>query len=135
MKLQKTSVFLMVILAVVTLGLYIPYWFLEKKNVFNSLSKNKLSHELAYFVFVIYFIHIMWAITNIFSPLNTFIYLFFSSVIGFFASVAGLISIVLGFEVRKILLVHFGNKKKISKIWTFLFSPYYLQYKINKGIK
>ena len=132
----KTSVLLMVLLTIITYGIYLPVWFLRRQNLFNQLSaKEKLDSGGVIFVLVIF------CISALFIPAKLLIQN--ASHIGVLDIIdnsinllGGLIILILAFKVRRILNEHYnkhlGMNVSFSGVATFFFTMFYLQYKINR---
>ena len=128
--LQKKSIILMILLFIITYGIYMPVWFLRQRESINKLnSKKKLSKwqpslTLALFI-----------ISAIFSIYPLIVYGTFPEgtidTIDFWVSFAGgILVIIMSFRVGWIMEDHFN--KKLSLAGTFFLTIFYLQYKINK---
>jgi hypothetical protein len=147
-QLDRTSVALLVLLTLITFGLYYPFWFMRRKSEINALqSREKLS--LVPFLAVC----LIWL-------LDFFLNLFFAQstrmglesspswLVGFdgLASLAGGVILVLqAFKVRRIMEDHLEASRtgplstsiallqglSLSAVATFFFGIFYLQYKIN----
>ncbi|MFQ5794346.1 MAG: HEAT repeat domain-containing protein [Candidatus Bipolaricaulia bacterium] len=130
--LGRMDVLTLMLLTFVTLGFYIPVWFLTKKRVINSLSSTeKLGSGAPIFALVLYgiapIVSIAFATTDP-SALNA---------LGSLLSLVGeIITIVLTFKVRRIFNAHFNTflerNIRFSRLWTLSFTILYLQYKINR---
>jgi hypothetical protein len=130
MQLKKRNVLLMILLTLITYGVYIPVWFLNRKDSINNLnSKEKISAGPIIFLLIISIIYAIMLIPSI---------LFTETSIGsiidwidIIINLAGsIIILIMSFKVRRILNEHYNTK--ISDIATFLFTFFYLQYKINR---
>lgn len=127
---QPTNIFLMIFLTVVTLWIYIPYWFLKNYDYLKSLDENgKLSKIGIYFALIIYiawfFMALVYAVVE-WTPYEPLV-----DKIQYIISITGSLSIlVLSFQARKIINNWFHTK--ISGFLTFLFWMYYLEYKLQK---
>ncbi len=133
---DKKSVWLVILLSIVTLGTYIPYWLYQRLDAFNQLkSREKLDKTIVTAVLAMYcfttVLYICTSIYELFYPGN----LVFEKidqvgrVIDFVSSITML---YLTFIVRKIIEDNF--KTKLSGVATFFFSIYYLQFRINKEL-
>jgi hypothetical protein len=132
-KLQKKGVLLMILLATVTYGIYVPIWFLNRRDSFNKLkSKRKISNGPMTVVLVLYIISAIILVPS---------FLFARTSLGITIdnidsaiSIFGIITILItSFKIRRILIDHY--KTNISWVATFVFSFFYLQYKINRLIE
>ena len=122
----KINVFLMIILTLVTLAIYIPIWFLRRKSWLNHLSATeKLGSKAAIFVLVIFCISALFLTVGGLEVIDSLINI-----------VGGITILILAFKVRRILHKHFNVKHSLkvrfSGVFTFLFTIFYLQYKINR---
>jgi len=135
-KLRKINIILMIFLTLITMGIYVPVWFLIQKKAINDLkSKEKLTDTPFQIVLVLYSFSLFILIYQIFS--SDYVQNSILDNIDNFISVTGaIIVLVMSFKVRRIFHQYFNIvlKKNImlSKLWTFLFGIYYLQFKINK---
>jgi len=140
-KLKIKSVATMIFLTSITMGLYIPIWFLKQKEGLNSLnSKMKIGNMVIPIILIL----CLASISLIFAPLlllksgnsiaeiKTTLENFqnYQSWCNFFTALAIL---KVTFDSKRILSDHF--KTTIPGIWAFFFTVYYLQFKINQLIK
>jgi hypothetical protein len=122
---ERRSVLLLVLLSIITLGIYPSVWFLRRRRFLDSLDSTQKLGGLAA------------------APLAGLIV---SIVLGFVAlppeldragSVAsGAASVITAFQVARILRSNFarsGRLLQVSRIATFFFNAFYLQYKINQA--
>lgn len=130
------NVFLLFIITFITLAIYVPIWFLRRRDWLNHLSAatKELGSSLAIFVLIIYCI----AVILLFVPLEVLEYEVRRS-INTLISLVGVACIeILAFQVRRILIQHYNDKFgmnmniNFSGWLTFLFTIYYLQYKMNR---
>jgi len=148
-QLEKTSVVTVILLTVVSLGLYYPIWFLRRKSALNTLrSSEKLGSAMPAVVLLIYVAELVLgfldaARQNYGSPLNPNV---FESVIEFGILAAAVLLLILAFKVRRILGDHLTAShtglfaqslalqqgSSFSGVATFFFGIFYLQYKINE---
>lgn len=133
---EKKSVWLVILLSIVTLGIYVPYWLYQRLDAFNKLkSREKLDKTTITAVLVMYCfttaLYICTSIYELFYPGNLMVEKIdqVGSVIDFISSITML---YLTFMVRKIIEDHFTTK--LSGVATFFFSIYYLQFRINKEL-
>jgi len=135
-KLKKKNIFLMILLTLITYAIYQPIWFLKQKRAINNLkSKEKLTGTPFIFVIVIYAISILILLIT-FISIDTTTLLVIDLIDTLITWTGVIILIVMSFKVRRIFHQYFNvvlkRNIKFSKIWTFLFGIYYLQYKINR---
>lgn len=137
--LDKMAVVKLVVLTVVTGGVYTAIWFLKRLEVFNGLnSEQKLGQNVFGFIIAGCLVNVALVLYLTFAGagleesfalglLNT------SNLLGFAVNVTVLVQT---FRVRRILLEHYGEHLgrdvKLSWIGTFFFSIFYLQFKINR---
>ena len=129
----RMNVFLLFIITIVTAAIFMPIWFLRRKDWLNRLSATKkLGSRLAIFVLVIYCI----AAILLFVPLEVLKYEAWEGIDNLIALVGGIIIVILAFRVRRILIEHFNEKLgmniSFSGAGTFFFTILYLQYKMNR---
>ena len=122
--LQKKSVFAIIILSIVTLGVYVPVWFLKQRNALNNLNSEKKINWDPYILLI-------FSIISIILIVPTIIIGGWVNIISDIINWAIAINIILlSFSVRRILKEHYNID--ISGLATFFLSIWYLQYKINK---
>jgi len=147
---QKKNVFLIVLLSIITLGIYPAYWYSKRIKELNNL---KTEQEISTTPAVFYFgcaIALVILEFMLISSIITYPERYFSE-ISFTTSqivlVAGaqsillitiIISLYLAFKTRSIINSAIFNKGlenlKISKFFTFIFNLFYLQYEMNRVI-
>jgi len=139
---KKTSVAIMIVLNIITAGLYVPYWFLSRRPAINGLrSERKIGAAPFVFLVIVMLASLSASILSgfaegaeadgvdgIFGPGQS------TTLLDLVARVLDLLAVfVLLFEtfhVRGILQDHFGVR--LSGVFTFVFNVLYLQYKINR---
>jgi len=136
LELKKGYVFFAILLTIITLGIYVPYWFKKHQKALNQLdSDKKLSGQAIniYFILVIGSTSFNFLIG--FLPAFGIDWSFLSPFINLVSLVNVIFLLIFVFRVRRILLdhmaAHYRVVSKISGVLTFFFSIYYLQYKIN----
>lgn len=123
-KLPDMSVFLLIIISMVTYGIYMPFWFFNRRDALNNLkSDTKISDAVI-------IIAIVMAIISGALLVPSYRSWFAERLDGMISLAQWVVFLVLSFQVRRMLMDHY--KIPISGIWTFLFSIFYLQYKINR---
>ena len=135
-KLKEKNIILVIVLIIVTLGIYYPVWFLKQKEAINNLkSKEKLTDTpllitlvLYSFSAIIFFYQIPNYDVEIIGALD---------IIDAIISLTGaIIMIFMSFKVRRIFDQYYNialkKNIKLSKVWTFFLGIIYLQYKINR---
>ena len=130
--LGRMNILLLLFLSIITFEMYIPIWFLVKRQAINSLaSTKKLGSGAPIFVLLIYGIGAIL----LFAPLG-FTETSLDMISDFIPLIGGILVIALSFKVRHIFDEHFNLKQqrniKFSGVATFFFTILYLQYKINR---
>lgn len=120
-----------VILSICSLGMYLPYWFLVRRNWFNQLTNE---HHISLITpVVLFFLYSLVAFS--FVPVHLFLsgfLLAFMQYIDLVITYVGLsLTLYLAFQVRLILNTYDQNKE-ISLVLTLFFHVWYLQYIMNK---
>lgn len=150
---KKKSIVILVLLSIITLGIYCCFWYIKRVPELNNLkTKAKAKKGLAIFILILHILLIA-SIAGLFidasiEKLSTgdiyltnnevplmFTILFFTAV-GIIL-IETLLFILLAFSNRKILnetLTNKGIKRKVSGFYTFFLNYYYLQYEINRII-
>lgn len=130
---KRSSIPMMILLVVITYGIYIPIWFLKRIGAFKDLnSKLKLNKYIMIVILVLMVVSLILLIPS---------YVYMDSSIGeivdqadkAIALICGLAVLAMSFDMRRIMQDHFGIK--LSGAGTFFFTMFYLQYKINELIK
>lgn len=126
--LPKLPILVMIVLEVVTLGFYSPYWFLSRRRALNRLvSWDPISWILPVFQVTVMVVAIGDSIVYDVVRETP------SPVPGRMYDIAvGIIGLVLSFRVKG-MLEDIDSEQQYSGIWTFLFRELYLQYKINRA--
>lgn len=124
---KRMNIAWLVVLSIITLGIYVPIWFLKQREAINKLhSEEKLDKD----IFIIMFVWLVaiWIVPYNISPLGPAIPVISAGIL--FWQI---------FKVRRIFVDHFNEHLKkdlwISGLLTFLFHIYYFQYLINKHTK
>lgn len=132
-QLQKKNVLLMLLLVLITYGIYIPVWFLNRKDTFNDLdSREKLSGGPIIFLLIIFIISAVMLIPSILF-METELGIMIDALDRIITLVGGIIILVLSFKVRRILSEHY--KTNLLGVATFFFTLFYLQYTINRFLE
>ncbi len=131
--LRSRSILLMILLCVVTLGLYINYWTHQHAKIINS----RLGRErISMFTVILFWMISLTSLGLIVpyymveegSPVET--------VSDLSDLVDRIFTLVMAFVIRgglNDLLLRLGNKRDyFGGLWTFLFGIFYLQWKINR---
>lgn len=129
---KSQSIIVMILLTFVTLGIYIPIYFLILKHSTDKLNQQKKSDgTLVYFLLVTSIIEIIFFFIGIIYPI-------FDKLSDYFYYGNVVLILFASFEFRSILSEYYqlnGKNSAFSGLWTFLFTIYYLQYKINQNNK
>jgi len=129
-QLPKKSVWAMLGLAIITGGIYLAVWFWTRRTAFNRLKHyEKINYMIALLFLISNIILVALLIPSIClegTPAGKNID-DFSRILNLFVV---LTMILQAFKIRRILSAHYGIK--LSGIATFIFSFYYIQYKINR---
>jgi hypothetical protein len=144
-QLKQTSVIIVVLLTLLTSGIYFPIWFLTRRSQFNSLqSGEKLGTGIFVFSIVAFSAAVILSLYSglavFFQPLETSagqgpILLYADLIANIITLIAIIPLIQQTFKVKRILHDHYhGHLKQeihLSTILTLLLLNIYLQYKIN----
>ena len=132
LEIKRTPVFVVIVLSLLTLGLYNVFWFLSRMPALNNLdSKNKLSPGMLQTMFV------LSGTLAVFDVLELFfdIHLGVDIPIIIVSIVVVVLYIFVAFRTRRILLDHLDANmtglKTISGALTLFLGNIFLQYKIN----
>lgn len=118
--LQKTSVIVVILLSIITLGLYPIIWFWRNKEGLNALG---LQEKLT---------DVPLALVTIAGVAGTVLNLFTDIRSDFFDAFYGIGLIVLSFKVKNMLGTRYKGSTQFSGVATFFLTILYLQYKINQ---
>lgn len=131
--LKKTSVPLILLLSLLTMGVYYPVWFIHQMDSFNAMnSKVKLQKGAFITVIILFVLSVISAFASVGleGTAGADAVRAFDLMSRFFNIAGGIILLVESFRVKRILSEHFNSK--LSGIATFFFNVLYLQYKINR---
>ncbi|MCE5334035.1 MAG: DUF4234 domain-containing protein [Desulfobacteraceae bacterium] len=142
---KRTGVLWTLIFAVITLGIYIPIWFINRKEGINSLSSpHKLKPGTLVLAMVLYCLSVALGFSSgIISTAGVFTdrqdLVVFAKTLELFSNLSalagGILVASLSVIVRKILQQHCDAKElkvRTSAIAAFFLQIFYLQYKINR---
>lgn len=137
---KKTSITLMVILTIVTAGIYWPIWFMNRRKAINGMqAKEKLASGVFVFAIVLFVISLFVAVSaGVLERLGGELWLAkgLNAISGVMHAIAAAVVLVQSFKVRRIFHEHFNVHLQqgiaFSRVATFFFILYYLQYKINR---
>jgi len=135
-KLEKKNILILILYTFITYAIYQPIWFLKQKNAINNLkSKEKLTDTPFNIVLVLYAVSALFLLISFF-PYDNNTQSVIDAIDNTISITGSIILLFMSFKVRRILHQYYNIVLKrnieFSKIWTFLFGIYYLQYKINK---
>jgi len=127
--LPRTNVVLMLFLDIITLGIYEPIWYIQRRHAINKLlgSSEKIGAEPV----IILILTLFQFISGFFNRSSDV------DPIGILVWIASWgISILMAFKVKKIIMAYLKSQSTesvhFSGFFTFLFRIFYLQYKINR---
>jgi len=143
--LNRTHVIIAILLSAITLGVYIPYWFLSRRDGLNRLhADRKVPLTPIIILLVLYCLQAVATVAGVLLGIQ-FSASHFDSLISDGVTLIGLaITLFLSFRIRSMLNQHLGSERvsggaaflfgseQVSGGATFLFTIYYLQYKINR---
>jgi hypothetical protein len=121
---ERRSVLLVLVLCVVSLGLYAPFWYLGRKPFLDSLNASKKVGQLPLISAFLYGATVVVAVLNL-DPSERAI-----------QAVGGLVALFLSFRVAAILRSDFrrtGRVIGVSSVGVFFFGCVYLQQVINEA--
>ena len=136
-QLPETSVLLMIVLTLITAGIYVAVWFLMRLKALNRLnSSEKLGPPVFIGIIILLALSLVLAVA---APFATAHRSDTSSLSRVFDLTAGIAILVQAFKVRRILEEHvnagrgqlFAQPVSFSGVAVFFFGVFYLQYKIN----
>ena len=135
--LKRRSVLLMIVLTILTLGLYYPVWFLRRRAALNRLESPRKLQLWPFLIFLAFWLLqiVIVIASGPESPEQT---------IGAGASLllrlsrlaVGILMVVQCFFIKDILEDHLAGPEAVtlSGLMTFFFQIYYLQYAINRHV-
>ena len=122
-QLEEYPLWLLILISILTLGIYAPVWFLTQRRALNGLrAEEKLGPGVFLLILVLCSIN---AASD--SPGSSIGWEVLSGLLGL---AAWIISLIQSFKVRRIISAHWAVP--LSGVATFLFQHLYLQYKINR---
>ncbi|PTX47374.1 uncharacterized protein DUF4234 [Melghirimyces profundicolus] len=126
---KKASVFFTLVMSVITLGIYVPYWFISRREALNRLdSEVTLPSAPAKIVFILYILSAIFlpvAMIGGEGMMRLYDTLDIPITYGGMA-----VCLYLAMRTRLILNEHLGVKS-VGPVKTFFLWIWYLQYKIN----
>jgi len=136
--LTHKSIWLMFFLTIITIGIYMPYWYLTRHQRFNALSSSAEFTQATIVLWLLWFIvDTVLIVVSIVTPQSETVQSLevIESILNLMAAIFG---VWLAFRAKKILLEHLAvigrNDTTMSGILTFFFQNLYIQYKINRLI-
>lgn len=132
--LPRVSVWAVLGLSIISLGLYYTYWLFTRTQIINRLSDKPISPTLVHTVLGLLMLNLILSFVSGYNPDNED-YQQLASISGLSYSLLNLFWV---FTVRQRLhkMTQAGERSLfwINGIWTFLFQVLYLQFKINEYI-
>jgi len=149
-QLEETRVWVVILLSIASFGLYLPVWFLTRREVINQLrSRHKIGWGMLAFLLLLQMAGVVALIVSALAGLSMEApdaeksFLLISGVI---ETGAWIVILIQSFKVRQILLDHFSAQESgpfsgtislqrdvsLSGVGTFFFQIFYLQYEINR---
>lgn len=127
--LKKINLPLMIFLAVISGGVFIPIWFLIQRDAINGMTtkdENKLSTNLFYFVAFMFFVTSSLEMGTTWAKTGTW------------NGILGIIVLVQSFKIRRVFdeyfNARFNRNVSFSGLWLFIFTVFYLQTMINSEL-
>lgn len=138
-ELKKIALCKIVLFSCITLGIYLQFWFIKRRDSFNRLiSPKKLGPELSTIAIIMFAISVLASIAAfIFARSYMTTARLGLSLLSNLANVVFYVMLlIMSFRCRRILIDHFNGHLKrgipFSGVATFFFGVLYLQYKINR---
>jgi hypothetical protein len=146
---RKKSVLILILISIVTFGIYPAFWYFKHSPEFDNLMTNTKSKKgfAIFYIFlavlsILNFVFLNFLVSqqsgsmpvSNFSEIPLYLVLSFVTLIFIFILIF-VASLILAFNYRKILneaLINKGSNVKLSGFYTFLFNFLYLQYEINR---
>jgi len=145
--LKRRSVILMLLLSIVTFGLYFPIWFLRRRAALNRLDSPRKLRLWPFVIAVTWFVfHLIVGIAAGSAPLGQAISERAALTLNLVRFTVGILMLVQSFYTKDILEDHLAgpgdelpnpllvDTVKLSGVMTFFFQIFYLQYVINRYI-
>ena len=128
----KQSVPLLFILALVTFAIYVPYWYLSRREELNRINtSDKLNSGPFIVVLVMYAIGALLTVFSIVLDLDATTIAGLDSLDRVFNLIGGITLLVQSFKIKRMLEHYTGMPH--SGVATFFFQYLYLQHKINQA--
>jgi hypothetical protein len=145
--LKRRSVVLVIVLTIVTFGLYYPIWFLRRRAALNRLDSPRKLRRWPFLIFIGFFVlQFMVGIASGSAPPEQTIGAAATLLLKLCQLAVGILMVVQCFFIKDILEDHlagpqdnispslFVERVKLSGLMTFFFQIFYLQYVINRYI-
>ena len=145
--LKRRSVVLMIVLSIVTFGLYYPIWFLRRRDALNRLDSPRKLRLWPFVIVIAWFVfQFIVGIAAGSAPLEQTIGAGAALLINVVQLAVGILMVVQNFFTKDILEDHlvgpgdrvpnplFVDTVKLSGVMTFFFQIFYLQYVVNRHI-
>src|SRR5207249_6887538 len=145
--LKRRSIVLMIVLAIVTLGLYYPIWFLRRRDALNRLDSPRKLQRWPFLIFIAFFVlQFMVGLASGSAPRERTIGAEASLLLSLLQLAVEILMVVQCFFTKDILEDHlagpedntsssiFVDRVKLSALMTFFFQILYLQHIINRHI-
>lgn len=139
---ESTPVILVLFFSLITGGIYIPFWFLNRKSELNKLDSDKMLKDNTFIFLAVGFVfsNILSIISSVIDKMaleaGTADALYSASILRLVDSsislTLGIIVVIQCFKVQSMFRDHFKRKFQFSGLATFFFTIFYLQYKMNK---
>ncbi|WP_316572861.1 DUF4234 domain-containing protein [Neobacillus sp. YIM B06451] len=130
-RIRMTPVWLTVLLSFLTIGIYFPYWLLNRGDEVNRLAGKKIIHKWApWLVLILYSVSALVFMIGPFflNEIAIMLYEYIDNLI----TVFGVSCIIwYSFRIREVLMEKMEDES-INGILTFFLTIWYLQHKINK---
>ena len=128
---KRVSMLFMIVINTVTVGFYLPYWLWTRRAQVNSLSSKR---KIPLVLIIVYTVSIILIESVRFIPENA---TSLAVVLSLITLVAFLVSYyMLVFRIRAALIEHLqlGTEggRVFKTLWSVIFGPYYLQYRLNQ---
>jgi uncharacterized protein DUF4234 len=145
--LKQRSLLLMIVLAVVTFGLYYPIWFLRRRAALNGLDSPRKLQRWPFLLFLAFVaLQFIVSIASGSEPLEQTIGAGASLLLDLMQLAVAVLMVVQCFLIKDILEDHLAGPEdklsssissdtvKLSALMTFFFQIFYLQHVINRDI-
>lgn len=122
----------MIVLSIITLGIYIPIWFMIQRNAINKLkSKSKLSKAPFILILILFLISAILTIAS-FLVIDSHVEETIDYIDRWISFIGGVFVVVMSFKAAGIIEDHFNKTMVVAGV--FFFGIFYLQYKLNEFI-